>query len=185
MCAIVIYIDLTQLVARIILPLFYNNFKASNFDILILSGIAYFVGFCLINRIIINNFRFNSAILGLVHSQSLGIGISHSENTNAIFQILIQFCKKCIMCIFCSTGGLPATVYRVKEPITKCNTTCTFRRLCGCIPASDFLVVCSTILQVTFRLTLYGFPSLTYYFTAASCAVLLFIIFVDLSIVFQ
>ena len=86
MCAIVVYIDLTQLVARITLPLFYNDFKASDFDILILRSILYFVVARLINGIIINDFRFNSVVFGLFYSQSLSPSISYSENTNAFFR---------------------------------------------------------------------------------------------------
>lgn len=86
MCVIVVYIDLAQLITGIALPLFYSNLKASDLDVFIGISIFDFMIICLLNGIIVNDFRFNSCVFGLFYSQSPSPRISYSENTNAIFK---------------------------------------------------------------------------------------------------
>ena len=127
MCAIIIHIDLVQLITGIALPLFYSNLKASDLDVFIGISIFDFMIICLLNGIIVNDFRFNSCVFGLFYSQSPSPRISYSENTNAIFQILIQFSKKCIVCSHCIIRSGAAAIHRVKKFITQSNTGCIFR----------------------------------------------------------
>ena len=49
MCAIIIHIDLAQLITGIALPLFYSNLKASDLDVFIGISIFDFMIICLLN----------------------------------------------------------------------------------------------------------------------------------------